>query len=177
MALTREDIIKNDKLVSTLTEYGHRRNGKTYDSKEEAVDSFLEDYRALQANTISTAKFMNFVNNLNDDNEEDAKFKKDLGELYKVVDEEVDEVFGDTSFGQKADAIYDYAKYAIIDPINLLGGVAGKAIGATAGRAAIKGLLNNAFKSKVVKGLLLLRQQKHLLPLVKKPYYNKQKKI
>ena len=152
MALTREDIIKNDKLVSTLTEYGHRRNGKTYDSKEEAVDSFLEDYRALQANTISTAKFMNFVNNLNDDNEEDAKFKKDLGELYKVVDEEVDEVFGDTSFGQKAGAIYDYAKYAIIDPINLLGGVAGKAIGATAGRAAIKGLLNNAFKSKVVKG-------------------------
>ena len=83
---------------------------------------------------------MQISNDLNDDNEEDAKFKKDLGDLYKVVDEEVDEVFGDTSVGQKAGAIYDYAKYAIIDPINLLGGVAGKAIGATAGRAAIKGL-------------------------------------
>lgn len=152
MAVTREDIIKNDKLMETLTEYGFRRNGDIYNSKEEAVDSFLEDYRAVQANTISTAKFMNFVSNLNDDNEEDANFKKDLGELYKVVDEEVDEVFGDTTFMEKLGAIGDYAKYAVIDPINLLGGVAGKAIGATAGRTAIKGLLNNAFKSKVAKG-------------------------
>ena len=144
MAVTREDIIKNDKLMETLTEYGFRRNGDIYNSKEEAVDSFLEDYRAVQANTISTAKFMNFVSNLNDEDKEDANFKKDLGELYKVVDEEVDEVFGDTTVMEKLGAIGDYAKYAIIDPINLLGGVAGKAIGATAGRTAIKGLLNNA---------------------------------
>jgi hypothetical protein len=152
MAVTRKDIIKNDKFMETLADYGFRRNGDVYASQEEAVDSFLEDYRAVQANTISTAKFMNFVSNIDDNNEEDAKFKKDLGELYKVVDEEVDEVFGDTTLSEKLGAIGDYATYAIIDPINLLGGVAGKAIGATVGRTAIKGLLNNVFKSKIAKG-------------------------
>ena len=152
MAVTREDIIKNDKFMETLADYGFRRNGDMYNSQEEAVDSFLEDYRAVQANTISTVKFMNFVDNIDDNNKEDAQFKKDLGELYKVVDQDVDEVFGDTTLGEKADAIYDYTKYALIDPINLLGGVVGKAIGATAGRTAIKGLMNNVFKSKIAKG-------------------------
>ena len=47
MALTREDIIKDPELMKTLAEYGVRRNGDTYNSKEEAVDSFLEDYRAI----------------------------------------------------------------------------------------------------------------------------------
>tara|TARA_R110000824_G_scaffold400495_1_gene608111 strand:+ start:1179 stop:6338 length:5160 start_codon:yes stop_codon:yes gene_type:complete len=152
MAVTREDIIKNDKFMETLADYGFRRNGDMYNSQEEAVDSFLEDYRAVQANTISTVKFMNFVDNIDDNNKEDAQFKKDLGELYKVVDQDVDEVFGDSTLGEKADAIYDYTKYALIDPINLLGGVVGKAIGATAGRTAIKGLMNNVFKSKIAKG-------------------------
>ena len=63
MAVTRKDIIKNDKFMETLADYGFRRNGDVYASQEEAVDSFLEDYRAVQANTISTAKFMNFVSN------------------------------------------------------------------------------------------------------------------
>ena len=72
MSLTREDIIKDEELVSTLVDYGFKRNGETYDSAEEAVDSFLEDYRAIQSNTISTAKFMNFVSNLNDNDKEET---------------------------------------------------------------------------------------------------------
>jgi len=146
MALTREDIIKDPELMKTLAQYGVRRNGDTYDSKEEAVDSFLEDYRALQSNTISAAKFIGFVNDI--DEEKDGEFKQNLGKLYSRVDEEVDEVFGDSTIGQKADAIFDYAKYAIIDPINLLGFGAGKAIAATAGRGALKAMLGKAFSTK-----------------------------
>ena len=76
MALTREDIIKDKELVSALNNYGFRRNGELYASKEEAIDSFLEDYRALQSNSVSAAKFISFVNNLDDEKPEDAKFKK-----------------------------------------------------------------------------------------------------
>jgi len=83
MALTREDIIKDPELMKTLAQYGVRRNGETYNSKEEAVDSFLEDYRALQSNTISAAKFIGFVNDI--DEEKDGEFKKNLGNLYKKV--------------------------------------------------------------------------------------------
>ena len=108
MSLTREDILKDKELVSTLADYGFKRNGELYDSKEEAVDSFLEDYRALQSNTVSAAKFINFVNNLDDDKPDDADFKQRLSKLYKVVDEEVDEVFGDTSLGTKAKAVAEY---------------------------------------------------------------------
>ena len=148
MALTREDIIKDKELVSALNDYGFRRNGESYDSKEEAIDSFLDDYRALQSNSVSAAKFISFVNNLDDEKPEDAKFKKNLSKLYKTVDEEVDEVFGDTTFGQKAEAIREYAQYTFLDPINLLGLGAGKLIAGTAGRAALKPLLARAFSSK-----------------------------
>ena len=61
MALTREDIIKDKELVSALNNYGFRRNGELYDSKEEAIDSFLEDYRALQSNSVSAAKFIRYL--------------------------------------------------------------------------------------------------------------------
>ncbi len=148
MALTREDIIKDKELVSALNDYGFRRNGESYDSKEEAIDSFLDDYRALQSNSVSAAKFISFVNNLDDEKPEDAEFKKNLSKLYKTVDEEVDEVFGDTTFGQKAEAIREYAQYTFLDPINLLGLGAGKLIAGTAGRAALKPLLARAFSSK-----------------------------
>ena len=148
MALTREDIIKDKELVSALNDYGFRRNGESYDSKEEAIDSFLDDYRALQSNSVSAAKFISFVNNLDDEKPEDAEFKKNLSKLYKTVDEEVDEVFGDTTFSQKAEAIGEYAKYTFLDPINLLGLGAGKLIAGTAGRAALKPLLARAFSSK-----------------------------
>ena len=145
MSLTREDILKDKDLVATLTDYGFKRNGELYDSKEEAIDSFLEDYRALQSNTISAAKFINFVSNLEDEKPEDAEFKQRLSKLYKVVDEEVDEVFGDTTFGEKVGAVGEYVKYTLLDPINLLGLGAGKIIAGTAGRAALKPLLNKAF--------------------------------
>ena len=141
MSLTREDIIKDKELVATLAEYGFKRNGETYDSAEEAIDGFLEDYRALQSNTVSAAKFINFVNNLDDEKPDDAEFKQRLSKLYKVVDEEVDEVFGGTSFGQKAEAVGEYVGYALADPINFLGFGAGKIIAGTAGRAALKPLL------------------------------------
>lgn len=148
MSLTREDIIKDEELVSTLVDYGFKRNGETYDSAEEAIDNFLEDYRALQSNTISAAKFINFVSNLEDEKPEDAEFKQRLSKLYKVVDEEVDEVFGDTTFGEKAEAVGEYVGYALADPINFLGFGAGKIIAGTAGRAALKPLLNKAFSSR-----------------------------
>ena len=148
MSLTREDILKDKELVSTLADYGFKRNGELYDSKEEAVDSFLEDYRALQSNTVSAAKFINFVNNLDDDKPDDADFKQRLSKLYKVVDEEVDEVFGDTSLGTKAKAVAEYVGYTLADPINLLGLGAGKLIAGTAGRAALKPILARAFSSK-----------------------------
>ena len=148
MSLTREDILKDKELVSTLADYGFKRNNELYDSKEEAVDSFLEDYRALQSNTVSAAKFINFVNNLDDDKPDDADFKQRLSKLYKVVDEEVDEVFGDTSLGTKAKAVAEYVGYTLADPINLLGLGAGKIIAGTAGRAALKPILARAFSSK-----------------------------
>ena len=148
MALTREDILKDKELVSTLADYGFKRNGESYNTKEEAIDGFLEDYRALQSNTVSAGKFINFVSNLNDDDPEEAEFKQRLGKLYKKVDEEVDEVFGDTSTGQKLEAVGEYLKYTVIDPINLLGLGAGKLIAGAAGRAALKPLLSKAFASK-----------------------------
>ena len=148
MALTREDILKDKELVSTLSDYGFKRNGESYNTKEEAIDGFLEDYRALQSNTVSAGKFINFVSNLNDDDPEEAEFKQRLGKLYKKVDEEVDEVFGDTSTGQKLEAVGEYLKYTVIDPINLLGLGAGKLIAGAAGRAALKPLLSRAFASK-----------------------------
>lgn len=140
--LTALEFVNKGDNLDTLIKYSDDRNLE-YETAGDVMKNFLSDYRGLQTNTLKAASFIGYVNQ----QEDGSDYKNKLGELYKSVDDELEsQITGDdVSFGERARGVFEYAGYAIADPINLLGFGAGKAIAMTAGRAAVKGLVNQAF--------------------------------
>ena len=103
--LTRKDLLKDTEFMETVLDYRADRYGSTYDNLGEALDDFMEDYRAMQTNTFSTLSFARYAEGI-----EDQEFKKRFADAYKKVDDELENKIS-------GEAILDYAKYAIIDPI------------------------------------------------------------
>tara|TARA_R110002072_G_scaffold183022_1_gene339312 strand:- start:5976 stop:9965 length:3990 start_codon:yes stop_codon:yes gene_type:complete len=140
--LTALEFVNKGDNLDTLIKYSDDRNLE-YETAGDVMKNFLSDYRGLHTNTIKAASFIGYVNQ----QEDDSDYKNKLGELYKSVDDELEsQITGDdVSFGERARGVGEYVGYAILDPINLLGFGAGKAIAMTAGRVAVKGLVNQAF--------------------------------
>ena len=142
--LTAKELLKNDELVDTLIQHSRDRYGKTPKTKEEALETFLEDYRAVQSNTYSAVKFKNYVENMQDDSK-----RKALGKLYETVDNNLEWFAGK---GGMLGGLYDYVRYGIADPLNILGFGAGKVVASTAGRAVVGKLIRDSFAKRIVAG-------------------------
>nr|BAR34551.1 hypothetical protein [uncultured Mediterranean phage uvMED] len=135
--LTKEDLLNDSKFMETVLEYRDDRYQQRYDNLEDALDDFMEDYRAMQTNTYSTLNFARYAEGI-----EDQEFKKRFADAYKKVDDELENKIS-------GEAILDYAKYAILDPINLLGLGTVKAISFVAGRQALKNVVSGALNTKL----------------------------
>lgn len=139
-------ITENKDFMRALTRFEDDRGLDISTSNEEAVNQFLSEYRYLQANTYGAFQFVNYVESLN--KPEDQEYKKNLGKIYKIIDEEVDEVFGENiDLEDRLGAVGEYVKYSVTDPINLLGLGVGKVVGAAVARPVLKGLINRSLKT------------------------------
>jgi len=135
--LTRKDLLKDTEFMETVLDYRADRYGSTYDNLGEALDDFMEDYRAMQTNTFSTLSFARYADGI-----EDQNFKKRFADAYRKVDDELENKIS-------GEAFLDYAKYAILDPINFLGFGTVKAISFAAGRQALKNVVSGALNTKL----------------------------
>lgn len=146
----------NDDHINALIKfYGDR--GQSFDTAEEYLDEFMSEYRFIHTNTYGTSRFVNYLEDLPED-KENEEYLKNLGKLYHTIDTEVDQVFGDnTSLGDRASAVGQYALYSITDPVNIAATILGATgIGAGAGaalKAGATGLSRTAIKSFVNKAL------------------------
>ena len=148
MSKTLADITKDRKKMDTLVQYFQDRDRALPSTPQGIAEEFLSDYRYLHANTVGAFDFVNYVKGIDETDPQKAAYKKDLGELYDFVDKEVDQIFSeDATLGQAIEGVGEYAYYAITDPINFLGLGVGKVASIAVGRAAIKGLVNQSFKS------------------------------
>tara|TARA_Y100000114_G_scaffold21268_1_gene17045 strand:- start:1488 stop:5195 length:3708 start_codon:yes stop_codon:yes gene_type:complete len=147
-----EDLIKNPKFVKTLIKYEEDRGKDPSLTPLEAAKEFLSDYRYLQANTVGAFDFVNYVESIDENDPEQAEYKTNLGKLYQAVDEEVDEIFGeDASFADAAGGVFDYARFAVLDPVNLLGAGFGKVATMAVARPVINRLVSKAFVGDITK--------------------------
>ena len=144
--VTKSELLKDDTFIKAVTAYGADRHQKVYESREEAVDDFLEDYRSMQSNSLGLLNFINYAEGL-----EDGEYKKSFAAAYEKLDNELENVFTDesTSKADAAKAVWDYAFYTIADPVNLLGVGVGKAISLAAARTLAKPLITKALASKI----------------------------
>ena len=47
--VTKAELIADDKFIEAIAAYGEDRHKRVYESREEAVDQFLTDYRSMQS--------------------------------------------------------------------------------------------------------------------------------
>jgi hypothetical protein len=140
--LTLEDIKKNTDLMRTITRYASDRYRKNYFGADEAVEDFLSEYRGIQNNTVNALTFANYASEIKDEN-----YKAQLGQLYNTFDDELENFSDVNDIGSGLAAAGEILAYNIADPINLLGFGAGKIVASTAGRVALKGVINKALST------------------------------
>jgi hypothetical protein len=147
--LTLEDIKKNTDLMRTITRYASDRYRKNYFGADEAVEDFLSEYRGIQNNTVNALTFANYASEIKDEN-----YKAQLGQLYNTFDDELENFSDVNDIGSGLAAAGEILAYNIADPINLLGFGAGKIVASTAGRVALKGVINKALSTAAKRPVL-----------------------
>jgi hypothetical protein len=103
--------------------------------KDEIIDSFVNNMRKFNfGQSLVTATELSYLNK--GDGPSLAKRRKIAGDAYNVFDS-LDGAFSkDRTLGEKADAVGDYARALIVDPVNILSLGVGKLFASGATKAA-----------------------------------------
>jgi len=135
-----ENTMVEDGLYQPIEEYMNLRfgiqatEGKT---REEVVNKYLNSRRGnAMGNSIDALSEADFLYSIKDDQEKLAK----VGRAYGVYENMAGLFSKHTTAGEKAEVVMDSVWSLIVDPINLAGGIIGRAIGGTATRVGIKTL-------------------------------------
>ena len=146
--LTQAELLADDDFMNTLRDYSYDRYEKS-GSDEELLETFLEDYRSLNNNTVGASRFITYASSLLDED-----YKDNLAKAYNKVDQELEDFYADesTTFAQKTGAALDYLYYNVVDPINLLGFGAGKLVAMNAARPLIRKAIQASLSSPALVG-------------------------
>ena len=146
--LTQAELLADDDFMNTLRDYSYDRYEKS-GSDEELLETFLEDYRSLNNNTVGASRFITYASSLLDQD-----YKDNLAKAYNKVDQELEDFYADesTTFAQKTGAALDYLYYNVVDPINLLGFGAGKLVAMNAARPLIRKAIQASLSSPALVG-------------------------
>lgn len=161
--ITATELINQGNNLKALQKYSVDR-GLSFETNGDLLENFLGDYRGVQTNTVGAASFISYANKL----EEDSEYKKDLGQLYKTVDDNLEsQIFGsgeDIDIGTRAKGVWDYTKNIVVDPINLLGLGAGKAVGLAVAKPIISKLVSSSLGTALAKRPLLAATTGAMIP-------------
>ena len=105
------------------------------DSREEVVNKFLNNMRGFSGgNSVRTVSEVAFLNSLEDNSKELAT----VGKAYELFENMAGVFSGETTAGEKLEAVGDYARTTLADPVNLIGFGIGKLFTGTGSKAAAK---------------------------------------
>ena len=141
---TFDSIYKDEELISVAKDYYTEREGKSYNDKE-AIDKFISDRTWKQANTFSIGKELLYITG--EDVAQDQKSR--LAYLTNVWGQ-LPNFYEEGGRGY-IDGLAKNLGAAIVDPLNLLGGVVGGIVGKTAGKAVGKTALGQVTKNVATK--------------------------
>lgn len=156
--------LMSDKNFAVVNQYMGQRFGmdeKRYDRKE-VVDSYINHMRKFSfGQSVTTLGELSYLNSTTDIN------KSGAGQAYTLFDNMNNAFSSEYTLGQKADAVGDYARALIVDPVNILSLGIGKLItggatkaAATLAKQAIKETLVKEFGKGVLKKSTPAKQQR-----------------
>lgn len=124
---SQDDIAENDNLYYIVEGYMADRYGSQSiegESRESIVDSFLNNRRGVvSGNTVRGLSEMDYINDIKNDSQRSAR----AAAAYQLYENMAGIFSGETTIGEKAEGIMDFTRSVILDPVNLVGGLIGKA--------------------------------------------------
>lgn len=154
---SQDDMADDDAMYSIIEGYMADRYGSQSfegESRESVVDSFLNNRRGVvSGNSVRGLSEMDYINDIQDDTKKKAR----AAAAYQLY-ENMAGIFSDeTTFGEKAEGVMDFTRSVILDPVNLVGGLIGKAaanvslrVGTSAAKRAAYGAMKKGGSKKVV---------------------------
>lgn len=119
--------------------------------REEVVEMFTNNMRGFAGgNSVRAVNEITYLNEVGDDEERLRK----AGQAYTIY-ENLQGLFGDTSFTERAEIVGDFTRAAVLDPINVLGLGIGKVASGTGFKAGSQVALiaaKQAYKRKIAAG-------------------------
>tara|TARA_R110000796_G_scaffold25146_1_gene71246 strand:- start:49 stop:3534 length:3486 start_codon:yes stop_codon:yes gene_type:complete len=142
------ETLSDDDNFAVVEKYMSQRFGmdtSEYD-KEEIIDDYVNQMRRFNSGqSVVTIGEITFLNS-GDEGQLTTK-RKAAQDAYKLFDS-MDGAFSENrTFAEKADAVYDYARAMIIDPVNLVSLGVGKIFTQAASKAAVLGAKELAFRA------------------------------
>ena len=149
------DMVENDDAYAIVEAYMLDRFGiQSVEglSREKVVDDFLDNRRGVAAgNTVRGIREMNFLNDIKDDKLKLGRTSK----AYALYENMAGLFSSEITTGEKVRGIGDYIRTGVLDPINLVGGIIGKAVGSGSVRVANNGFQRiavDAMRKETLKG-------------------------
>jgi hypothetical protein len=143
---TQDDMVEDDNMYSIIENFMYDRYGKDEfinNSREQVVDKFLNNRRGVSAgNTVRGLNEWDYINDIKGDDSRMAR----AAAAYSLYENMADLFSDKTSLAERAEGVMDYTRTALLDPINLIGGLVGKAIGGGALRLTSDQARKQAFK-------------------------------
>lgn len=148
---TENDMVEDDRMFNIINNYMLDRYGPQSVeglSREKIVDDFLDNRRGVSAgNSVRGLSEMDYLNDIKDNQDKfanaaaAASLFENMAGLYS----------SETTLGEKVRGTGDYIRTAILDPINLVGGIFGKVVGGGAVRLGTQGAKKIALKEMAKK--------------------------
>lgn len=144
---TQDSMVENDSLYQPIYDYMELRYGLQAvegQSREQIVDRFLNNRRGnAMGNSVRAISEADFLYDIKDDQDKLAK----AGKAYGIYENMANMFSEHTTGWERAEGIMDATRSVILDPINVVGGIIGKAAGGTATKVGVKTLNKMATKA------------------------------
>lgn len=152
--LSEYDLAGSDVYDDVIIPYMEARNRSDYSStdKEEVVSMFMNNMRGFSGgNTVRAGKELSWLAGASEEDRVKA------GAAYSFLEKDMADLYSkDTTLAEKASGTWDYVRQGFLDPINIVGGFAGKLAGGATfrlGNAAARKAAINEFRRQMSKGV------------------------
>ena len=149
---SQNDMADNDQMFGIVKNYMIDRYGPQKvegENRADVVDMFLNNRRGVSAgNTISGLKEIDYVNDIKSDSSKLAT----AGAAYQLYENMAGLYSKETSWGERLEGTGDFVRSVVLDPVNLVGGLIGKAVAGGSLRVALAAAKKEALKVAIQQG-------------------------
>ena len=149
---TQDDLAENDYAYSIAEGYMRDRYGNDFvkgKTRESIVDSFLNNRRSVvSGNSIGGLAEIDYINDIKDDQDKKVRAAK----AYQLYENMAGIFSKEATWSETGEGLMDFTRSVLLDPVNLVGGIFGKAVAGGSLRVGTKAAQRIALEAMAKEG-------------------------